>query len=74
MIYLMYTILEEIFVGVSGSPLSVKLNQVSANDLSNVNFSEYSSCAPKLQGTNYKLIHFCDLYTVRRSYLNNYSI
>ena len=52
MIYLMYTILEEIFTGVSGSPFSVKLNQVSVNDLAKVNFSEYSSCAPKLQRAN----------------------
>ena len=51
-VYLMYIILEEILIGVSGSPFSVKLNQVSANDLAKVNFSEYSSCAPKLQRAN----------------------
>ena len=45
----MYTILDEIFIGVVGNPLSVKLNQVNANDLANVYSLEYPSCAPKLK-------------------------
>ena len=57
----MYTILEEIFIGVVGNPLRVKLNQVSANDLAIVNSLEYSSCLPKLKtylGLKYIIIHF----------------